>query len=388
MRKLNFVIFFSVALSVYALINFYLLLRGWQLLSFDPALRAYVLVLVIILAVAFIAGRVLERVKLSWFSTILVWLGSFWLAAMTYFLIIALGIDVLRLSNDIIPWFPSAIVHHQTSTKETTSLVVLSIVLITVFLGYQNAVHPRIRKLNLTIPKSGGIKGRLNIVAVSDIHLGTIIGKSRLQKIVGLVNNLQPDLILLPGDVFDEDIGPVIKENLGETLRTLKATYGVVAITGNHEYIGGEEAACRYLTDHGITVLRDSVLKIDGVCTIVGREDISIRQFNGKHRKTLDELMKDVATSLPVILLDHQPFHLEDAETHGVDLQLSGHTHHGQLWPFNYISSRIFEVSRGYKRKGNTHIYVSCGVGTWGPPVRTGNTPEIVNIRLSLNPAA
>ena len=192
-----------------------------------------------------------------------------------------------------------------------------------------------------------------------------------------------PDLVLLPGDVFDEDIGPVIKENLGETLRTIKSKHGVIAITGNHEYIGGEEAACRYLRDHGITVLRDSSIRIDGLCTVVGREDISIRQFAGKQRKSLDDLMKDVDTSLPIILLDHQPFHLEEAEDHGVDLQLSGHTHHGQLWPFNYVSSRIFEVSWGYKKKGNTHVYVSCGVGTWGPPVRTGNTPEIVNVKLA-----
>jgi len=383
MRKLSFAIFFSVALSVYALINFYIFLRGWELLSSHPALRSFFLALASIFAIAFIAGRVLERVRLTWFSAALVWIGSFWLAAMSYFLIIALTVDLFRLSNYIFSWFPVFVTVHRAETKDAIALVVIAIVVITVFFGHLNALRPRIKKLDLSIRKTVGSTKSLTIVAVSDIHLGTIIGKSRLTRIAALINGLNPDLVLLPGDVFDEDIGPVIKENLGETLRTIRSKYGVIAITGNHEYIGGAEAACRYLTDHGVRVLRDSSVKIDELCTVVGREDLSSRQFGGDKRKSLDELLNDVDTRLPVILLDHQPFHLEDAERHGIDLQLSGHTHHGQLWPFNYISQKIFEVSWGYKKKGNTHIYVSCGVGTWGPPVRTGNKPEIVKINLS-----
>jgi len=383
MRKFNFAIFFSVALSVYALINTYVVLRAWQILSPHPELRTYAIIIMLVFASAFIAGRILERVRLTWFSSMIVWIGSFWLAAMTYFVIIALALDILRLSNYIIPWFPSIVTLDPVRTKDIVALVVITVVVITVFLGHLNAVHPKVKSLYLSVGKTSTITQALNIVAVSDIHLGTIIGKKRLERIVALINVLNADLVLLPGDVFDEDIGPVIKENLGETLRTIRSKYGVVAITGNHEYIGGEEAACRYLTDHGIIVLRDSSLKIDGICTVVGREDISSRQFGGKQRKNLETLLEDVDMRLPLILLDHQPFHLEDGEQHGVDLQLSGHTHHGQLWPFNYISQKIFEVSWGYKKKGSTHVYVSCGVGTWGPPVRTGNTPEVINIRLS-----
>ena len=200
-----------------------------------------------------------------------------------------------------------------------------------------------------------------------------------------MIREMKPDLVLLLGDIVDGEIGPVLRGDLLQYFTWPECTDGLYAITGNHEYIGGEEAACRYLNDHGIIVLRDSSFKIDGLCTVVGREDLSSRQFGGKERKSLDTLMNNVDLRLPVILLDHQPFHLEDAERHGVDLQLSGHTHHGQLWPFNYISQKIFEVSWGYKKKGTTHIYVSCGVGTWGPPVRTGNRPEIVNIRLSFD---
>ena len=224
----------------------------------------------------------------------------------------------------------------------------------------------------------------LDIVVASDIHLGTLVGQRRLDKIVDRINSLDPDIILLPGDIVDEDLGPVIKQNLGESLRSLKSRFGVFAITGNHEYIGGVEEASRYLVDHGVTVLRDRVLRINETVYLVGREDRSMDRFTEKTRKPLKDLMAEVDGRFPVILMDHQPFHLEEGENNGVDLQISGHTHHGQLFPLNFITGRVYELSRGYKRKGNTHIYVSNGVGTWGPPVRLGNRPEIVHIKLRL----
>ena len=121
---------------------------------------------------------------------------------------------------------------------------------------------------------------------------------------------------------------------------------------------------------------------------MVGREDRAIRQFSGKTRRPLEELLRGVDRSGPVVLLDHQPFGLEESEAGGVDIQLSGHTHHGQLWPFNLITRAIYEVSWGYARKGSTHIYVSSGVGTWGPPVRTSCRPEIVSLTLVCRPSA
>jgi predicted MPP superfamily phosphohydrolase len=142
-------------------------------------------------------------------------------------------------------------------------------------------------------------------------------------------------------------------------------------------------SACKYLTDHNITVLRDSTIRLNGALFIVGREDRSITQFMRKTRRPLSELMVGVDKRQPIILMDHQPIGLDEASEQGADLQLSGHTHHGQIWPFHLITKAVYEVSWGYKKKGQTHVYVSSGVGTWGPPVRLGNTPEIINIKLS-----
>ena len=382
MKKINFVIFFSVALSVYALINYYIFIREWEAGGFQSAWRTVYVAAFLLLSISFIAGRILERVTLSWFSSTLVLLGSFWLAAMVYFLLFAFAIDIIRLLNFIVPFFPSFLTVNPERTKEITSFAIIVVVLVIVLGGYINARTPIIKTLELSISKNGRTIKSLNIAVASDIHLGTIVCKSKLERIVQHINSLNPDLVLLPGDVVDEDIGPVIRNNLGETLRKIRSKYGVFAITGNHEYIGGVEPACRYLAEHGITMLRDASVKIGDGLYVVGREDISIRGFTGKTRKPLSELMAEVDKSYPVILMDHQPFRLAEAEANGVDLQLSGHTHHGQLWPFNLITKKVYELSWGYKKKGSTHYYVSCGVGTWGPPIRTANRPEIINIKL------
>ena len=247
MRKINFVIFFSIALSVYALINYYIFIREWEAAGFQQGWRTVYVAAFLILSLSFIAGRMLERFSLSWFSSGLVLLGSFWLAAMVYFLLFAFAIDIIRLLNFIVPFFPAFLTANPERTKELTSFAVVGVVLIIVLAGYINARSPIVKTLELSIPKNGRAVKSLNIAVASDIHLGTIVCKSKLERIVARINALKPDLVLLPGDVVDEDIGPVIRNNLGETLRKIQSKYGVFAITGNHEYIGGVEPACKYL---------------------------------------------------------------------------------------------------------------------------------------------
>ncbi len=374
----KFIVFFSIVLSIYAAVNLYLFIRGWQAIPPDSGLRIFYAIGFLIVASAFIAGRILERLALSRFSEILTWMGSFWLACMLYLCLFGLAADILIFINTTARFLPETA--WLTSSHITISIAALTF--LTVAGGHINARHFRVRKMTLDVQKrAGGIKD-LNIVIASDIHLGTIIGRKRLDHIVDTINGLDPDIVLLPGDVVDEDLAPVIKENLGESLRRIQTKLGVFSITGNHEFIGGADAASQYLADHGISVLRDEVVKIADSFFLAGREDRSVTGFAGKRRKTMNELLGGIDPSYPILLMDHQPFHLEEAAKNNVDLQLSGHTHHGQMWPFNYITKKVFEVSWGYIRKGNTHIYVSCGVGTWGPPVRTGNRPEIVQMRL------
>lgn len=171
------------------------------------------------------------------------------------------------------------------------------------------------------------------------------------------INALDPDLILLPGDIMDGEIDPVIRRDLGGYLRKFSSTYGTYAITGNHEYIGGVERACAYLREHSITLLQDEVVEVGGII-IAGQDDLSSARF-GRHRSTLADLLANVDKKKTIILLDHHPKKLSEAEKNGVDIQFSGHTHNGQLWPLNLILKRLFELPTGYKKKGQSHIFVS-----------------------------
>lgn len=380
-RTYAFIIFFSIVIILYGLINTYIYIRGLQAIPHPSSFRTWFTVGFWFLALSYFAARLLERLSVSWFSDALVWIGSFWLGAMSLFIIILLAIDSIRVANFLIPFFPEFVTRDLQHTKQLLALFVVGLVVLVVTGARINAMFPVVKTLDLTVQKKSPLK-ELNVAVVSDIHLGTIICNNHFERIVQKINSLHPDIVLLPGDIVDEDIEPVIRENLGETIRQIQSKYGIYAVTGNHEYIGGVEPACKYLVEHGIVMLRDSSVKITESFILIGREDRSINQFSNKKRKPIDELMATIDTSLPLILMDHQPLGLNDAVNAHVDLQLSGHTHHGQLWPFNFIAKAVYELSWGYMRKENTQFYVSCGVGTWGPPMRSGNRPEVVNIKL------
>jgi uncharacterized protein len=383
MKTTGIMLFFAIFIAILGLISFYIFVRGSQAIPPDSSLRHAYAIAFWIVSLSYPAGRLLEKIMPSALSDFLIWMGSFWLGALFYFFIAVVLLDLFRLANHFLPFFPGAITDNYSQAKYISLVGILGLVGLLLLGGHINSMMPRIKQLNLSMAKKAAPMNSLNIAVVSDIHLGTIVGRSQFDSIVNKINGLDPDLVLLPGDIVDEDPAPVIKQNLGEALLNIKSRFGVYAITGNHEYIGGVDRACAYLNDHNIIVLRDRSIKINDSFFLVGREDRSMKWAKGKRRKDLADLMAGVDKSYPVILMDHQPFNLEEAEQQGVDLQLSGHTHNAQLWPLNYIVKLIYKLSWGHMRIGSTHYYVSDGVGTWGPPVRIGNRPEIVNIRLS-----
>lgn len=374
--------FFIVFLSVHTLANLYMAIRGYQALELAPKYRPWFIAFMVLMFIAYLSGRSLEK---TWYGAIpisLHWIGAFWFVAMLYTTLMILLVDVSRIVNLIIPFIDKIPVKSYLHLKFYAFTAIASVTALIMIGGHINAWHPKITELNLYLPKKAGDIDSLRIVAASDIHLGTIIGPRKTAKLVKTIQGMNPDLILFPGDVVDEDVKPVIAQDLGKCLENLKAPMGVYSSTGNHEYIGGGEPSIQYLQQSGINVVRDTALLINDSFYLIGREDRHKRYSNGQKRKTIAELTEGLDASKPMIMLDHQPYDLHEAEEAGIDLQLSGHTHHGQLWPLSYITKRIYEVSWGYKQKGNTHYYISSGFGTWGPPVRTGNRPEIVLINL------
>jgi predicted MPP superfamily phosphohydrolase len=379
MKPMAQFVFFAVILAIFGSVNLYVYIRGLQAIGQDSSFRNAYIVLFWTIAASFFAGRTLENYWSSFLSDLLIWVGSFWFAALLYFLLSVVLLDILRIFNHFLPFFPASITENYPLAKRAVSAGIVGLVGLLLIAGHINSILPQVTTLNLSVGKKAGNLKKLNIVAASDIHLGTIVGRSRLVRIVNKINSLNPDVVLLPGDIVDEDLTQITKNSLGEPFREIRSRFGVYASTGNHEYYGGIEKASTYLTSHDIILLRDQAIKVADSFYLVGREDI---RFGGQQRKKLLELMKDVDKSYAVIMMDHQPFGLKEAAECGVDLQLSGHTHYGQIWPLNYIVRSIFELAWGYRKIGDTHYYVSNGAGTWGPPVRIGNRPEIVNIRL------
>lgn len=375
-------IFFIIFLTLYTSLNYYVFIRGWQLISQYPIFKPIYAVLFFIIAYGYVLSKLLYKFLHPVVYDVLLGVGAVWFAFLLYFLLSLLLIDIIRLFDGWFHFLPDFIHNNYELTKRVTAIIVVVIVGLIVFLGNLNKRDIQIRNLEITIPKGESKLDELNVVMASDIHLSPIDGEKLLTEIVDKMNSLNPDIILLAGDIVDDKASVLDERNIGESFRKLKSKYGVYSINGNHEFINGVDSCVRYAEKFGIKFLRDSYLLIDSSFYVIGREDSAMPQFSGKQRKSLDEIVKTISTNHPKILLDHTPFKLEQAEQNKIDLQLSGHTHHGQMWPANLITKMIYEVSWGYKIKGNTHYYVSCGAGTWGPPVRTGSSSEIVNIKI------
>lgn len=225
---------------------------------------------------------------------------------------------------------------------------------------------------------------KMKLVLVSDLHLGQVIGVSHLTKVIKAINQAEPDLVCIVGDVFDGDIATLSQpETLKSLLREIQAPLGVYACLGNHDAGRSFPEMLTFLSEASIEVLQDEVATVSGRLILVGRKDSTPIGDQGRPRADQIPLPEDLF--LPVILMDHQPSNIGK---NGVpaDLVLSGHSHRGQMFPFNLVTNAYFEVDYGYyQAEGHlTQIVVTSGAGTWGPPMRVGTQNEIALIELSL----
>ena len=219
---------------------------------------------------------------------------------------------------------------------------------------------------------------------ISDVHMGIAIKENGVNEMVNSINKLNPDIVLFCGDIFDENTSTKLKEYSREAFKNIKSKYGVYDITGNHEYGAGDlSETISYFKDANIKFLQDESIKIANSFYVVGRNDPASKRITGQDIKPLRDILKDVDKSLPIIVLNHRPEELQEAETEGVDLQLSGHTHKGQIFPGNLVTNYLNEKDYGYLKKDNFNLIVSSGYGTWGPPMRIGSKSEIVNIKIN-----
>jgi len=385
MQRTQLIIFYSTFILLYAALNYYIFIRGWQSLSdvTAPSIRGTYIVIFLLLSLSFILAQFSGKLIPAKFTEILSHISGFWLGAMLYFILIILFLDILRGIGNGFSIIPDTLFYNWGEIKIITFTISVLVVAIILIVGNFNARRLRVSEVEIEINKSAGEIDHLNIVFASDIHLGHVIGEKMMDQLISTINKINPDLVLFPGDLVDREIESVISRDLGRRFRKLKPRFGVFASTGNHEYIGGAENAVSYLEQNGITFLRDEVVTINNSFSIAGREDQNMSTFAGSRRKQLKDILDITNHDLPIIVMDHQPISLSESAENLIDLQISGHTHNGQMWPLNYLTNRIFKLSWGYKKINDTHFYVSCGAGTWGPRVRVGSFGEVVLVNLT-----
>ena len=285
-------------------------------------------------------------------------IGSVWLVFTLYMVLALLITDISRL---FVP------------TLKTYGFVVsfgFTVCLLTY--GYFNYKHPDINHLDITLDKP--LQGQpMKIVAISDGHLGNGTRKPQLQKFVEIINAQEPDLIIIGGDLIDNSLIPLYQQKMAEELNQLKAPMGIYLAPGNHESISGMEACEQFLKGTPIRLLRDSIVTLPNGLQLIGRDDRSNRR-----RLPIAELMKQADSTKPTLFIDHQPYEVAKKDSLGIDIQFSGHTHPGQVWPLSLLVDNMYEQSHGYRRWSNSHVYVSSGLSLWGPPFRIGTKSDML----------
>lgn len=350
---------FLLIIGLYLIGNLYIYFRGLHTIAHFPASAKIVLSMLFWgCALSLILTFMLRKANLSVkLMTFMHETGSIWLVFTLYMVLFLLSFDLIRLFYKPFNFgFQLAFVF---------TLCLLGY-------GYYNYMHPKTTHVDITIKKQAATAA-VKIVAISDVHLGLGTGKAMLKEYVGLINKQKPDLVLISGDLIDNDVTPLISERMREELEQIQAPLGIFMVPGNHEYIAGIDESVGFINSTPIRLLRDSVAVLPNGIQIVGRDD-----RHNRRRMPLGDLLKKTDPAKPVILLDHQPYKLDETVRAGIDLQFSGHTHRGQIWPVSLLTDSMFEISYGYEKRINTHLYVSSGLSLWGPPLRIGTDSELV----------
>ncbi len=353
--------------------NFYVFQRIWLIMP-SGNIGRIVLVSIAVFLVAsvfinFIFSESLPVPVASFFYTV----GTSWMIIFIYVFILTLLKDLIRLIR-LVPWDTFS---HYTKDNWLALALALGFVIMLMTCGYLKYRWKVRVNLPVNIEKEFTGRNSIRIVAISDLHLGYGIGKSELIRWIKLINSEKPDIVLIAGDIIDNSVRPLDYYGLEKYFKDIQAPLGIYACPGNHEYISGLNESIRFIDSAGITLLKDSSVLVENSFYIVGRDDKT-----NPRRKPLAKLLSSIDKSKPVILMDHQPYNLEESEANGIDFQFSGHTHDGQVFPITLITNAIYEDPHGFIRKGNTNVYVSSGIGIWGGKFRIGTQSEYVVVDI------
>ena len=360
---MGFLIFVAVFLSIYFSAHYFVYRRVAAGFSLSGNALNCARAFFTVASLTFIFDIFLRR---QFFIYPVAWFGAIWTGVMS----ISFAVMVLKLPFDF--YLPNR-------KKELTVCAFILITAVTGYSLYNASRPPVVKELRIDMQNLPSELSGFTVIQLSDLQLSRLKDVKRLESLVETVNEQNPDLIVITGDIMDEPVG-VLPEFV-IPLKKLSARHGVIAVPGNHEHYAGMANFKKMARQTGMTILNNQSTTVAGVINVVGLDDPAGRNHKDA-REILKTLLTDSAVEKPVIFLSHRPYYFEEAASLGVDLQLAGHTHCGQIPPFDLLAWLYFKYPYGLHKNGSSYIYTTCGSWTWGPPMRFLSRSEIVKIIL------
>ncbi len=367
--------FHTIITLAYVIPNIYVFLRVWQLFI-NKGFRIYYTLIYIFVASIYPVSSFVHASNSGFSGYLLTAAANYILPFYLYLFLLVLIFDIFLLINRLF-----RIIHSEklrtTRFKVTGLSVILILAICIVAGGAINLETIRTSEYTIDIPAGSSPLNHLKIAFVADFHLQKRVNIHFVQKFAEKIRMINPDIMIYGGDIVEGDRDDGSLNSFAHVLAGIKTKYGVYAVLGNHEHYAGQESGS-FFDNAGMKVLSDTNIIIASSFNLTGRNDSHIN-----NRKQIGDLLKSAADSLPVILIDHRPTEIDKVSRTRVDVQLSGHTHNGQLFPINLITKSVYELSWGHKKIGNTHFFVTSGIRLWGPPVRTAGKSEIMVININ-----
>jgi predicted MPP superfamily phosphohydrolase len=369
--------FFIPALIFIA--NFYL--YNWIVRLTQPSarVRRAILIFISILLALFPVSRLWAAYDFNFLNRFITFLTSSWMGISFLLVLCASGSDLVRFSLRKAALLPKISLSRIFYYQRALVIALVAGCLGLGGYGFWEAQQVEVTRVEISLRHLAPELDGLSVVHLSDVHYGMLHENGRLSDLVRRVNELQPDLVVFTGDLVDADVSHM--EEMAGPLSGLKASYGLFAVMGNHEFFAGASRVEAILKQAGIQVLRNEVRVLPGGLQVLGIDDPAVARRGGP-LPDFEGLIRGLDANRPSVLLYHQPIHFEEVVAGKMGLQLSGHIHGPQLLPMVPLARLFYPRMQGLFRLEDSYLYVSRGVGTGGPPMRLGSPPEIVHIRL------
>jgi predicted MPP superfamily phosphohydrolase len=366
--------FHTIITLAYVIPNIYVFIRIWHLFinkGFKVNYTIIYLLLISVYPLSSIIGGGRGSIA-SALNTIADYLLPFYL----YIFLIVLAYDLFLIINNLFKIVPTD-KFVTTRFKATALFSILLLSVCVVVAGIINFNTIRTSEYQVEIPAKSSKIRNLKIAFAADFHLQESVSSRFVERFIKKIELIKPDIMIFGGDIVEGNRRNEKMAEFENLLNSISTKYGVYTVLGNHEFYSGQEKGS-FFDNAGIKVLRDTILCLDGALSLGGRYDSHFT-----NRKSIDDLLKNRTDSIPLILVDHRPTEILQVSQTQTVIQLSGHTHNGQMFPINLITNSVYELSWGYRKIGNTHFFVTSGIRLWGPPVRTVGKSEIMVINVT-----